>query len=129
MESILTSIKKLLGITAECTNFDSDIIMHINSVFLILNQIGVGPSKGYRITDEFNTWNEFISEDNPRLEAVKSYMYMKVKLLFDPPSSSAVMDSTNRLLNELEWRIQTEVDDSTKGEEDDQNESNTLPTW
>lgn len=129
MESILTSVKKLLGITPECTNFDSDIIMHINSVFLILNQIGVGPSKGYRITDEFNTWNEFISEDNPRLEAVKSYMYMKVKLLFDPPSNSSVMESTNRLLSELEWRIYTEVDKSSNGEEESQNESDILPTW
>jgi len=129
MESILTSIKKLLGITPECTNFDSDIIMHINSVFLILNQIGVGPSKGYRITDEFNTWDEFIPEDNPRLEAVKSYMYMKVKLLFDPPSSSSVMESTNRLLSELEWRIYTEVDKSSNGEEEKQNESDILPTW
>ena len=129
MESILTSVKKLLGITLECTNFDSDIIMHINSVFLILNQIGVGPSKGYRITDEFNTWDEFIPEDNPRLEAVKSYMYMKVKLLFDPPSSSSVMESTNRLLSELEWRIYTEVDKSSNGEEEKQNESDILPTW
>ena len=129
MESILTSVKKLLGITPECTNFDSDIIMHINSVFLILNQIGVGPSKGYRITDEFNTWDEFIPEDNPRLEAVKSYMYMKVKLLFDPPSSSSVMESTNRLLSELEWRIYTEVDKSSNREEESQNESDILPTW
>lgn len=129
MESILTSVKKLLGITPECTNFDSDIIMHINSVFLILNQIGVGPSKGYRITDEFNTWDEFIPEDNPRLEAVKSYMYMKVKLLFDPPSNSSVMESTNRLLSELEWRIYTEVDKSSNGEEESQNESDILPTW
>ena len=129
MESILTSVKKLLGITPECTNFDSDIIIHINSVFLILNQIGVGPSKGYRITDEFNTWDEFIPEDNPRLEAVKSYMYMKVKLLFDPPSNSSVMESTNRLLSELEWRIYTEVDKSSNGEEEKQNESDILPTW
>lgn len=129
MESILTSVKKLLGITPECTNFDSDIIMHINSVFLILNQIGVGPSKGYRIKDEFNTWDEFIPEDNPRLEAVKSYMYMKVKLLFDPPSSSSVMESTNRLLSELEWRIYTEVDKPSNGEEESQNESDILPTW
>ena len=129
MESILTSVKKLLGITPECTNFDSDIIMHINSVFLILNQIGVGPSKGYRITDEFNTWDEFIPEDNPRLEAVKSYMYMKVKLLFDPPSSSSVMESTNRLLSELEWRIYTEVDKSSNREEKSQNESDILSTW
>lgn len=129
MESILTSVKKLLGITPECTNFDSDIIMHINSVFLILNQIGVGPSKGYRITDEFNTWDEFIPEDNPRLEAVKSYMYMKVKLLFDPPSSSSVMESTNRLLSELEWRIYTEVDKSSNREEESQNESDILSTW
>ena len=99
-ESILNSIKKLLGITAEYTNFDTDIIIHINSVFMILNQLGVGPSKCFRIEDEYTTWDEYITEDND-LDAVKTYMYLKVKLLFDPPLSSSVSEANKQLINEL----------------------------
>lgn len=108
MESILTSVKKALGIAAEYTHFDPDLIMHINSVFSILNQLGVGPEEGFMISNEYNTWSEFIA-DNPKLEFVKSYMYLKVKLLFDPPTSSAVAESTKRLTDELEWRISVSV--------------------
>ena len=104
MESILTSIKKLLGITEEYTHFDSDIIMHINSVFMILNQLGVGPEKCFRITGSFEIWDDFIL-DEIDLESVKSYIYLKVKLLFDPPLSSSVSDSMNRMINEFEWRM------------------------
>ena len=104
MESILTSIKKLLGIVEEYDHFDADIIMHINTVFMALNQLGVGPSNGFAITDKTSTWDEFITKDD-NLEAVKSYMYLKVRLLFDPPLSSAVVDSINRQINELEWRL------------------------
>ena len=107
-ESILNSIKKLLGITAEYTNFDTDIIMHINSVFMILNQLGVGPSKCFRIEDEYTTWDEYITEDND-LDAVKTYMYLKVKLLFDPPLSSSVLEANKQLINELEWRLTVQV--------------------
>lgn len=109
MESILTSIKKLLGIAEEYEHFDADLIMHINSVFAILTQLGVGPSEGFSISDKYSTWDEFI-EDDPRLEMVKSYIYMKVKLLFDPPTSSAVMEATNRLTSELEWRLNVATD-------------------
>lgn len=105
MESILTSIKKLLGISEDYEHFDADIIMHINTAFMILTQLGVGPSDGFRIEDDSTTWNEFISEDNKNLEAVKSYIYMKVKLLFDPPLSSIVLESMNRMISELEWRL------------------------
>ena len=104
MESILTSVKKLLGITEEYEHFDADIIMHINSVFMILTQLGVGPAEGFSIRDKTATWDEFIS-NGQNLESVKSYMYMKVRLLFDPPASSSVMDSMNRLISELEWRL------------------------
>lgn len=104
MESILTSIKKLLGITEEYEHFDEDIIMHINSVFMILTQLGVGPPEGFRIEDKTATWNEFISDD-VRFDSVKSYMHLKVKLLFDPPLSSAAIESMNRMINEFEWRI------------------------
>lgn len=104
MDSILTSVKKTLGITEEYEHFDADIIMHINSVLAILTQIGVGPEQGFSIEDNTAKWSDFIRED-ARLEFVKSYVGLKVKLLFDPPLSSAVMESTNRMISELEWRI------------------------
>ena len=103
-DSILTSIKKLLGITEEYTHFDADIIMHINSVFMILSQLGVGPDNGFRIEDESATWDQYITE-NDNLDAVKSYIHLKVKLLFDPPLSGAVMEATKQMINELEWRL------------------------
>ena len=111
MESILTSIKKLLGISEEYEHFDADLIMHINSVFMILTQLGVGPSEGFRITDESEIWTDFISEP-ARIDLVKSYMYLKVKLLFDPPSSSAVIESMNRIINEFEWRLNVAADNT-----------------
>ena len=104
MESILTSIKKLLGITADYTHFDDDIVLHINTVLMTLTQIGVGPSEGFIIEDDSAIWTDFI-EDTTQLQAVKSYVYLKVKLLFDPPLSSAVIESTNRMISELEWRL------------------------
>jgi hypothetical protein len=104
MESILTSIKKMLGIAEEYTHFDADLIIHINSVFAILTQIGVGPSEGFSIEDDTDVWTDFI-QDNKKLESVKSYTYMKVKLLFDPPINSSVIESMNRIISELEWRI------------------------
>ena len=109
MESILTSIKKLLGITEEYEQFDQDIIIHINSVLPVLTQLGVGPTEGFSIKDEKSVWTDFI-EDGLKLEAVKSYVYLKVKLLFDPPLSSAVIESTNRMISELEWRINVMID-------------------
>ena len=110
MESILTSIKKLLGIAEEYEHFDNDIIMHINSVFMILTQLGVGPSKGFVITDSSASWDDYLPEGGEKLQAVKTYMYMKVRLMFDPPTSSAVMESMNRMINELEWRLNAVVD-------------------
>ena len=104
MDSILTSIKKLLGIAEEYTHFDSDLIMHINSVFLVLTQLGVGTREGFIIEDKSMEWMDFI-EDPTQLQAVKSYMHLKVKLLFDPPLSSAVIESMNRMISEFEWRL------------------------
>ena len=90
MESILTSIKKMLGITEEYEHFDSDLIIHINSVFMILTQLGVGPPSGFSIQDKSTTWKEFIS-DETKLQLVKSYMHMKVRLIFDPPLSLSLI--------------------------------------
>lgn len=115
MESILTSIKKLLGIQEDYDHFDADLIMHINSVFTILTQLGVGPSEGFRIEDETATWDDFISGDDFLYESVKSYMLLKVKLLFDPPLSSAVIESYNRMISEFEWRLHV-TSESSKSE-------------
>ena len=105
MESILTSIKKLLGVSEDDSYWDQDIIMHINSVFSILTDLGIGPSEGFRIEDDLATWNDFIGT-NINYESVKSYMYLKVKLLFDTSTtSSAVIESINRMINEYEWRL------------------------
>lgn len=112
MDSILTSIKKMLGITEEYEHFDADLIMYINSAFMILTQMGVGPSEGFRIEDKTSDWDEFVSsEDN--LESVKTYVYMKVKLMFDPPTSSAVMESMKNMISEFEWRLIIEVETPT----------------
>lgn len=109
MESILTSIKKMNGIPEDYTQFDTDLIIHINSVLVILNQLGVGPANGFSVEDKGNTWDEFLGTDS-RLSMVKSYVALKVRLLFDPPTSSAVMDSMNKMVSELEWRINVQVD-------------------
>ena len=109
MDSILVSIKKMLGISEDVKIFDADIMIHINSVFMILNQLGVGPSKGFSITDATSTWSEFIPNESS-IEAVKSYVYLKVRLLFDPPTSSAAIESYNKMIAEFEWRINVMVE-------------------
>lgn len=110
MESILTSIKKLLGIEAEYTQFDPEIIMHINSVFTDLNQLGVGPAEGFAIEDDSTTWVEYIP-DTLKLQSVKSYIYMRVKLLWDNSTmSSSVIASYERQIKEWEWRLNVAVD-------------------
>lgn len=118
MESILTSIKKLLGIDEDYKQFDTDIIIHINTVFMVLTQIGVGPSEGFSISDEYSTWEDFIG-DKTFLNSVKSYMYLRVKLLFDPPLSSAAMDSLKKLADEFEWRLQVAAENNSSEEEDE----------
>ena len=109
MESILTSIKKLLGITEEYEHFDQDIIIHINSVFMILTQMGVGPENGFTIINKEAKWTDFTNDDK-KIEAVKSYVYLKVRLLFDPPASSSVMEAMNRSISEFEWRLNVAAD-------------------
>lgn len=121
MESILTSIKKLLGIPEEYEHFDGDIILHINSVFMILNQLGVGPKEVYRIADKEDRWLDFVT-DYDDLDAVKSYVYLRVKQLFDPPQSSIIMESQNRLIQELEWRLNVKAEN--KAVIDAENEKN-----
>ena len=103
-ESILTSVKKLLGLAEDYTAFDLDILTHINSVFSILNQLGVGPEDGFMIEDKIALWSDFLPDD-PRLNNVKTYMFLRVRLLFDPPNTSFVGAALAEQLRELEWRI------------------------
>lgn len=122
-ESILTSIKKLLGIDENYTHFDADIIMHINSVFSILTQMGIGPANGFSISGKDETWSTFITDKPNIFSLVKSYVYMKVRLLFDPPLSSAAIESINRQISEFEWRLFVAADpvEDTSGKEEIQN--------
>lgn len=108
MESILTSVKQLLGIMEDYEHYDRDIIIHINSVFMILRQLGVGPEDGFTISDKSTTWDEFIP--TKMIEAVKTYTYLKVKLIFDPPMNSIVTESFNRQITELECRLNLEME-------------------
>lgn len=109
MESILTSTKKLLGIAEEYDHFDPDIIIYINSVFDTLNQMGVGPDEGFRIEGEDATWNDFTKGDI-RLESVKDYMAAKVRLKFDPPDRTVVMEALKSNIAELEFRLHVTAD-------------------
>lgn len=109
MESILTSIKKMIGLPEDYIQFDGDLIIHINSVFMALNQLGVGPAAGFTISDKSKTWTDYLGVGT-NIEAVKSYMYLKVRLMFDPPSSSAVIEAIERQRAELEWRILNQVE-------------------
>lgn len=108
MESILDSIKKLLGIQPDYKSFDDDIIMHINTAFVILNQLNIGPPEGFFITDKSTKWNKYTTETNHNM--VKTYIYLKVRLMFDPPASATLVESINSMINELEWRLYVEGD-------------------
>lgn len=112
MDSILTSIKKLLGIDESYEIFDPDIIMHINSVFMVLRQMGVGPPGGFSISDDSAVWTDYIPEIE-KIEAVKTYIYMKVRLVFDPPTSSALLDALKQSIQEYEWRLNVEAETPT----------------
>ena len=103
MSSILTDTKKLLGIDAEVTNFDTDIIININSALMFLNQLGVGPEACFTITGSEEEWDDFDSTGN--VEAVKLYVVLKTKLTFDPPSNSASIEAYERQIRELEFRL------------------------
>lgn len=109
MDSILTSVKKMLGIEAEYKHFDNDLIMHINSVLLILNQIGVGPKTPFVITGEDETWVDFFADNTP-IELVKSYVYLKTRLLFDPPTTGVLHEAMERQVTEFEWRLNIQVE-------------------
>lgn len=112
-ESILGSIRKLIG---SDEYFDPDLIIHINTVFGILAQIGVGPEEGFAITDDTAVWTDYIGNDSKILNMVKSYMFFRVKVMFDSASdSSYLIDTYRKQADELEWRLNVEVDPKKEG--------------
>ena len=116
MESILTSIKKLLGLEEDYIQFDTDITFHINTVLMALTQLGIGPEAGFLIIDKAQTWADFLESQTDSLgmptkvEAVKTYIHLKVRLIFDPPANAFVLESMDRQITELEWRLTVQVE-------------------
>lgn len=117
MDSILTSVKKVIGIHESDTSFDIDIMMHINTVIMILRQMGIGPVNGYSVTSSYDTWDDYLS-DITLFEPVKIYIALKVRLIFDPPASSAIIEAINRTITELEWRLNVQADYAKSFEEE-----------
>lgn len=116
-DSILDTVKKMLGIPPEYDQFDTDIIIHINSVFSILTQLGVGSNDGFSIKDNTSLWSDYIP-DGKALSDIKTYVYLKVRLIFDPPSASSAVEAMNKLVSELEWRINVAIDTKEEVNED-----------
>ncbi len=115
-ESILTTVKKLLGVAEECEDFDADIIMYINMALFALVQMGIGPEKGYMIAGKENLWSEFLA-DPVQAAAVKAYVAVKVRLLgFDPPQSNTTMEALKNTASEMEWRLNLEHDRQEESE-------------
>ena len=110
MESILDTIKQLLGIPTDDDSFDTDVKVNINAAIFALSQIGVGPSNGYIVTSNTQMWNDYIGVSLINLEGVKNYIYLKTKLIFDPPTNSTTIQAINDNLKELEWRMQLAVE-------------------
>lgn len=108
-DSILDTTKKLLGFESDYTAFDLDIITHINSVFFTLQQLGVGPAQGFMITDREAVWDEYVGLDD--INSVKSYMFMRVRLMFDPPTTSFHLESLNKQAQEMEWRLNVKMEE------------------
>ena len=105
-QSILKSTKKILGVAEDYTVFDLDIITHINSAFSTLTQLGVGPTVGFMIDDESEVWDDFIDVDlDPQYNSVKSYVFLKVRQLFDPPQTSYLITAVEKQIQELEYRL------------------------
>lgn len=111
MDSILNTVKNAIGPSVDYNIFDQELIMHINSTFFVLNQLGVGPKEPFTISDSSSTWDEFVDEG--QLEAVKTYICQKARLLFDPPTNSALLSAIKESIAEYEWRLNVEADEKT----------------
>lgn len=122
MESILTSIKQRLGLSEEYEAFDPEIIMEINTAFFDLNRLGVGPSDAFFIEDDTSVWTDFISADTKTVvrEAIKTYIYLRTKLGFDPPAGTAHIEAINRRIDQLEWTMNCAVESEAKVAENEE---------
>mgnify|MGYP003292152348 CR=1 FL=1 len=109
MESILTSIKKMLGPTEDYEHFDPELIMHINSALAVATQVGVGPAEGFFIKDKNAVWED-LAPEGPMLELTKTYVYAKVKLIFDPPTTGSHVEALKETIREYEWRASVAAD-------------------
>ena len=117
-ESILQTIKRMIGPSMLSNEFDTDLVVHINSVLFDLNELVVGPREGFVVTGDTETWEDFLGEDTKNLEAVKTFIYLKVKMIFDPPTVGGVINAYEKLIKEYEWRINVAVDPGlTKAEQ------------
>lgn len=105
--SILDDVKKMCNIASDDTSFDIDVIIHTNSALSTLTQLGIGPEDGFMIENSTATWGNFIGS-NPKLNAVKSYVYLRVRTIFDPPQTSYQIEAMNNQIKELEWRLNVE---------------------
>lgn len=108
--SILTDIKKLFGIVEECEDFDLDLMLHINTSFSILNQLGVGPDDPFIVESKKDTWYDFLGTELSSFQDVKIYIYYKTKLGFDPTTSATMSSQLNDSIKELEWRMKTKAE-------------------
>lgn len=109
-ESILQTIKRMIGPSMLSNEFDTDLVVHINSVLFDLNELGVGPTEGFVVTGDTETWEDFLGPNVKNLEAVKTFIYLKVKMIFDPPTIGGVINAYEKLIKEYEWRINVMVD-------------------
>lgn len=114
-DSILNSVKKILGIAPDYDAFDTDVIVHINSVFSTLNQLGLGPDEGFMIEDDSAVWEDFLLGDL-RLNTVKTYTYLRVRVLFDPPTTGFTLTALQEQIKELEWRLNIFREERDHGE-------------
>lgn len=114
MSSILNDVKKVCNVPPDYTAFDQELILHVNSIFMVLKQLGVGPEEGFRITGETEEWESYSGVDD--LEAVKTYLGLRVKLIFDPNGSSYVISALEKVCSELEWRLCLEAEEVTNAQ-------------
>lgn len=119
--SILTSVKKSLGLAEDMVEFDMDVIMAINTALNVLTQLGVGPENGFQIEDSSSIWSDFTGRQNKKLNMVKTYVYTKTRLIFDPPMSTSVQECMKETIRELEFRLMCEVDPKFVEEGGDEN--------
>ena len=121
MESILNSVKTFIGMNEEETHFDTDVIITINSIFSILRQMGVGPEETFSIVDDKTIWNDF-TQDDPDYSEVKTYVQLRTKLIFDPPSNSNILAAMKEQIQEIEWRLTVTASNKKMEVKDNENE-------